>query len=59
MSLEIIANAWRVFKEAVKRLLDDYLYYSQSEYWFLDPNFEDLFIYQYLLKEEEDRKWID
>ena len=53
MSLQIIANAWRAFKEAVKRLLDDYLYYSQSEYRFLDPNFEDLFIYQYLIEEEE------
>ena len=58
MSLEIIAHAWRTFKEAVKRLLDDYLYYSQSGYLFLDLNFEDLFIYQYLLK-EENRKWID
>ncbi len=60
MSLDIIANAWRAFKEAIKNLWNDYLdYYSYSGYLFLDPSFEDLFIYQYLLEEEKDRKGID
>lgn len=53
MSLEIIANAWRAFKEAVKRLLDEYIYYYSQRGWFLDPSFEDLFIYQYPIEEEE------
>jgi len=53
MSLEIIANAWTVLKEAVKRLLDYYWYYSESEYMFLDPNSEEIIIYQYLLEEWE------
>jgi len=32
MSLDIIANAWRSFKEAMKNLWNDYLYYSWVEY---------------------------
>ena len=53
MSLEIISNAWRVFKEAMKHLWNDYLEYFQSGYMLWDPNFEALVIYQYLLEEEE------
>jgi len=59
MSLDIIANAWRSFKEAMKNLWNDYLYYSWGEYQLWDPRFEDIFIYQYLLEEEKDRKGID
>lgn len=54
MSLETITNAWRTFKKAMKRLLDDYLYYySHGGRLFLDPISEDQFIYQHLLEEEE------
>ena len=59
MSLDVLANKWRAFKEAVKRLWNDYLEYYSQNGWFMDPISEDLFIYQYLLEEEEDRKWID
>ena len=53
MRLEIIAYYWRIFKEAVKRLWNDYLEYNAQRGWFLDPSFEDGFIYQYLLEKDE------
>jgi len=35
MSLNFLANKWRAFKEAVKRLWNDYLEYYSQNGWFM------------------------
>ena len=53
MILDVLANKWRAFKEAMKRILNYYLEYSRSEYLLWDPSSKGLIIYQYLLEELE------